>query len=202
MLAISEEFTSFQGEGMMAGTKMYFVRTQGCNVGCHFCDTKYTWKKEQQTTDEMDIVARAKASGVKWVCITGGEPLEQDLGILIVYLKANGFKVQVETSGMYYRSFLKNIDWVTVSPKNLFAKKGIDFSRAVMPFCNELKCVVTCDKDIDFYLDFFRNLGADVDYKIFQPVDNSPDIANLLLKRKDIGEWKVRCQEQKLLNLR
>ena len=113
---------------MMAGTKMYFVRTQGCSVGCHFCDTKYTWTKDQQTTDEMDIIKRAKKSGVKWVCITGGEPLEQDLALLTVYLKANGFKIQIETSGMFYQSYLKRVDWITVSPKNLFAKKGVELA--------------------------------------------------------------------------
>ncbi len=187
---------------MMAGTKMYFVRTQGCSVGCHFCDTKYTWTKDQQTTDEMDIVNRAKKSGVKWVCITGGEPLEQDLALLTVYLKANGFKIQIETSGMFYQSYLKRVDWITVSPKNLFARKGVEFSRAIMDHCNELKCVVTKNEDVDFYIDYFKNLGSDVDYKIFQPVDNSPEIASILLKREDIDDWRVRCQEQKILNLR
>ena len=187
---------------MMAGTKMYFVRTQGCSVGCHFCDTKYTWTKDQQTTDEMDIVNRAKKSGVKWVCITGGEPLEQDLALLTVYLKANGFKIQIETSGMFYQSYLKRVDWITVSPKNLFARKGVEFSRAIMDHCNELKCVVTKNGDVDFYIDYFRNLGANVDYKIFQPVDNSPEIAKMLLDRGDIDDWRVRCQEQKILNLR
>ena len=202
MLAINEEFVSYQGEGMQAGVKMYFVRLQGCSVGCHFCDTKYTWKSKTPEVKEEDIVKRAKESGCEWVCLTGGEPLEQDIRLLLICLKAANLKIQVETSGMFTSKELRKIDWVTVSPKNLFAVKGIEFLRSIMSYCDELKCVITKEEDVDFYIKYFKDIAFDVPYKIFQPVDNSPQIADMLLKRDDIGEWRVRCQEQKILELR
>ena len=52
MLAINEEFYSVQGEGANTGVLQYFVRTQGCAVGCYFCDTKYTWKASEATVKE------------------------------------------------------------------------------------------------------------------------------------------------------
>ena len=40
---ISELFHSIQGEGPSAGTPAHFLRLQGCDVGCTWCDSKYTW---------------------------------------------------------------------------------------------------------------------------------------------------------------
>jgi len=50
-----------------------------------------------------------------WVCLTGGEPLLQDVGPLIRALRRDGFKVQVETNGT--RDCPAGVDWLTVSPK-------------------------------------------------------------------------------------
>lgn len=199
MLAISEEFLSFQGEGMQAGTRMYFIRLQGCAVGCYFCDTKYSWKETDKITNEDDIATRAKASGARWACITGGEPLEQDIGLLVNALKAEGMKIALETSGMYQSPHLKHIDWIVVSPKNLFAKEGMEINRTTLIVMDELKCVVTKPDDVDYYINFFRPFEA---MKVFQPVDNDPKIAKMLLERKDIEEWKVKCQEQKVFQVR
>src|SRR5690349_3622570 len=99
LLAINEEFYSIQGEGLHTGIPMYFVRTQGCGVGCYFCDTKYTWRPSQQDIHEDDIVSRAVSSNAKWMCVTGGEPYEQDLTTLISLAKQSGLNTQVETSG-------------------------------------------------------------------------------------------------------
>ena len=51
----------------------------------------------------------------RWVCLTGGEPLLQDIGELVKKLKAENFKVQVETNAIIYRSL--PVDWYTISPK-------------------------------------------------------------------------------------
>jgi len=36
-------YTSIQGEGRFVGIPMTYVRTQGCNVSCSWCDSYYTW---------------------------------------------------------------------------------------------------------------------------------------------------------------
>ena len=42
-LRLAETFHSLQGEGPSAGTPAHFLRLQGCDVGCRWCDTKYSW---------------------------------------------------------------------------------------------------------------------------------------------------------------
>ena len=37
-LPIMESFYTIQGEGFHKGTASYFIRTGGCDVGCHWCD--------------------------------------------------------------------------------------------------------------------------------------------------------------------
>ena len=200
MLAISEEFLSYQGEGTLTGTRMYFIRTQGCGVGCYFCDTKYTWKKEDAVVKEKDIAKRAKDSRCDIACITGGEPAEQNLEKLIDCLHDQGLAVQIETSGMYYFDWMKKIDHVVVSPKDLFAKKGIKADDRIMDIAEEYKCVVTKESDIDYYVNKLKNWEGG--YKIFQPVDSSPEIAQLILEKEGINEWLLMCQQQAVLKLR
>ena len=43
---INEIFATVQGEATFAGTPSIFIRLQGCNVGCPWCDTKHTWSIE------------------------------------------------------------------------------------------------------------------------------------------------------------
>jgi len=50
-----------------------------------------------------------------WVCLTGGEPLAQNVRPLALRLHGAGFKVQVETNGTFPPAPLA--DWHTVSPK-------------------------------------------------------------------------------------
>jgi len=201
MLAINEEFESFQGEGFHTGIRMYFVRTQGCDVGCYFCDTKYTWRGGLQETDEYDIIRRASKTRAEWICITGGEPLEQNISDLVHLAHDNKYKVQIETSGMYYNPIVEKIDWVCLSPKELFAKKGMKMALGILNYTDEVKCVITSKDDITYYLDQYRDFKG---VKTFQPVDNKPELAEMVLNMssKLAGEWKVMCQQHKLLKLR
>lgn len=117
---VSEIFHSLQGEGLSAGTPAHFLRLQGCDVGCTWCDSKYTWDAtggEPRTIDE--VCDRARALGAAdLVVITGGEPLEHEgVGALIDAAARRWKRVEVETSGILppVRS-LPNLAW-NVSPK-------------------------------------------------------------------------------------
>ena len=42
-LPLVEDFYTIQGEGYHTGKPAYFIRLGGCDVGCRWCDAKYTW---------------------------------------------------------------------------------------------------------------------------------------------------------------
>ena len=47
---VAEKFTSINGEGKCAGQLAVFIRFQGCNLNCEYCDTK--WANEEQAVCE------------------------------------------------------------------------------------------------------------------------------------------------------
>ncbi len=102
-LRVSECFLSLQGEGPSAGTPAHFVRLQGCDVGCHWCDSKYTWGVSggrESTVDQVLDEARALGTA-PLIVITGGEPLQHD-GVygLLKQALTRWQRVEVETSGI------------------------------------------------------------------------------------------------------
>jgi 7-carboxy-7-deazaguanine synthase len=113
-----EVFASVQGEGLRQGEPTIFVRLAGCNLRCAFCDTKRAWGRGRtQTVEEIVNKVRDLWHGypVRWVCLSGGEPLAQDIGPLVRELKKGGLAVQVETNGTFDPR--PGVDWYTVSPK-------------------------------------------------------------------------------------
>ncbi len=100
---VVEIFTSINGEGMRAGELAVFIRLQGCNLNCSFCDTmwaneadaKYTMMTEQQIYDAV------LETEIQNVTLTGGEPLwQKDIGILIQTLTNNQWlRLEIETNG-------------------------------------------------------------------------------------------------------
>lgn len=114
---IAEVFASLQGEGILAGTPSFFIRTSGCNLRCRWCDTPYTsWEPEGRRVSVAELVAKARDSGLRHVVITGGEPLlQRELPALCLALKAQGHHVTVETAGTLAPEFA--CDLLSVSPK-------------------------------------------------------------------------------------
>lgn len=115
-LPLVEEFFSIQGEGFHAGKAAYFVRIGGCDIGCRWCDTPFSWDPlihPMVQTDE--IIDRAIESGTDSVVVTGGEPFMWDLTYLCSGLRKNNIRTFVETSGAY--PLTGEWDWICLSPK-------------------------------------------------------------------------------------
>lgn len=98
-LRITEIFHSIQGESRPVGYPTAFVRLTGCPLRCGYCDTVYAFHGGQRVS-LADVLARVAAFQVRYVCVTGGEPLAQPACLdLLVALCDAGYQVSLETSG-------------------------------------------------------------------------------------------------------
>jgi len=98
-LKVTETFVSIQGEADAVGWPTLFIRLTGCPLRCVYCDTQYSfYGGEWRALDELLVIARE--SGVRHVCVTGGEPLAQKACLeLLTALCDAGYSVSLETSG-------------------------------------------------------------------------------------------------------
>lgn len=107
-MLVNEIFKSIEGEGARAGHPCVFVRFQGCNLNCSYCDTAYAHSQgdvcEFEEMTPYAILARVKELSPDGglITLTGGEPLLQDyeeMNILVQLLKNAGFWINFETNG-------------------------------------------------------------------------------------------------------
>jgi 7-carboxy-7-deazaguanine synthase len=102
-MRVVEQFVSINGEGPRAGELATFVRFQGCNLRCSYCDTQWAnvpdCPYEERTPEEIDQSVRAQ--GVANVTLTGGEPLLQPEmpKLLSLLLRDGTLRVEIETNG-------------------------------------------------------------------------------------------------------
>ena len=132
-LPVEEIFSSIQGEGRWAGYPAIFIRLAYCNLGCVWCDTRFTWdndKIDHGTLLQIDeIVARVEAvtpcnsdRSNLHIVLTGGEPMlhHERLERLVSKLKNSGFDFfEIETNGTIIPcpAMCECISWWNCSPK-------------------------------------------------------------------------------------
>lgn len=224
LIHIAEMFDSVQGEGLYTGTRMFFIRLAGCTVGkrpsdeslqqnplpeyieecrtwdgrAFLCDTNYR-RTASFTVPELLTLLPVN---IKYVCITGGEPLAQrNVRDLVEAIECHDILVHIETSGtvdpgwIHESSF--NGVWVTVSPKIGVLKK-------MMHRANEVKLLV--DENFKAELNVLTGVGWNTLVYV-QPVnkEHSVDSGNLLrcfelLKEKPL--WRLSIQLHKVLGVR
>ncbi len=116
-LNISEIFVSVQGEGRFVGVPSVFVRLNGCNLRCVWCDTPYaSWQPQGQDYMMGGLVAQIRRNWTKHVVITGGEPLlQQGVVLLTERLREDGLFITIETAGTLYLPV--QCDLMSISPK-------------------------------------------------------------------------------------
>jgi len=120
VLHVSEIFLSLQGEGPSAGAPAHFIRLQGCDVGCTWCDSKYTWEAAGgvERTVARTCEEALALGAADLVVITGGEPLEHAGVIELIEAAASRWKrVEVETSGVRPPPLARPQLFWNVSPK-------------------------------------------------------------------------------------
>ncbi len=127
---LNEVFASIQGEGVRIGERHIFVRFQGCNMSCSFCDTPTSINEDDnfaeqvfcsvQVTRELSdareqILNPVSVSRLAELCsslvvpgparpilsLTGGEPLlQQEFLIQWLPLARKDFRIYLETNGV------------------------------------------------------------------------------------------------------
>lgn len=135
-LPLVEAFYSIQGEGYHTGKAAYFIRIGGCDIGCHWCDSKVTWDARVHPLVPVEqIVTDVEQTPARSIVVTGGEPSLYRLDLLCRLLKEKGLTTYLETSGT--GEFTGQWDWICLSPKKQSPPKEHFYARA-----DELKVII------------------------------------------------------------
>lgn len=121
-------FYTIQGEGPFSGLPAIFVRLGGCNLKCHFCDTDFAVENSVEVSvQELCMRIKSMNPDCDFIVLTGGEPMLQNLSLLIGYIAENMqhiSTVQIETAGTVWPEGFEDImqleypeNHIVVSPK-------------------------------------------------------------------------------------
>ncbi|MGC9187891.1 MAG: 7-carboxy-7-deazaguanine synthase QueE, partial [Sulfurihydrogenibium sp.] len=184
---VVEIFRTVEGEGRWVGLPVVFIRLEGCNLRCSWCDTTYSYDGKSYTLKNLyDILSQVKQYNLKRVCITGGEPfMTENLDVLVKVLLDEGFYVFIETNGTMwnekFREIKKDNLYITCSPKPPF----YFVNKNILPYISELKFVVDENLSVNHIIkpEFTEILKNDI--IVLQPESNKPEMVEKALKIQD-----------------
>ena len=178
MLNVYEIFYSIQGEGFFTGVPSVFVRLNGCNLKCRYCDTAYAQGKEViKKMSVVQIFDETYRHGCKNICITGGEPLtqEKELEKLVRKLIDDGQLynlvpfIEIETNGSIEPpKWWNDVDSWSIDVKGPSSGQNGSFKRGWSEVARDLdqfKFVVSTDEDfseIDKFIKEYKWLMKNV----------------------------------------
>jgi organic radical activating enzyme len=195
-LPLMESFYTIQGEGYHTGVASYFIRTAGCNVGCHWCDVKDSWDANAYPLVDVDQIAKKVAAHkMKIAVVTGGESFMFNMQPLTDALAKEGIQRHVETSGAY--PFSGDWEWICLSPKK--AKKPLEEN---LGKAQELKVVIYNQSDFKWAEEFAAAVSKDCKLYL-QPEWNKsymmmPKIVDYI---KEHPQWQISLQTHKYMNI-
>ena len=159
---------TIQGEGAVIGQQTYFLRFGLCDYKCTMCDSMNAVDPKQVkanatylTQEEVfeQFMAFHKQGSTRWITFSGGNPCIHDLSSLVASLKAEGFKIAVETQGTFAPKWLASCDIVTCSPKgpgmgektNLIVLDDyLNEAFQFFPYGSNIKVVIFDQRDLEF----------------------------------------------------
>jgi 7-carboxy-7-deazaguanine synthase len=195
-LPLVEEFFTLQGEGFHTGKAAYFIRLGGCDVGCSWCDTRFSWDKDLYPPVETELIIRnAVKSGTDAVVVTGGEPLMWNLDYLCRRLSENKISTFIETSGS--RPITGRWDWICLSPK-----KNMPPLENICGVANELKVIVQDETDLD-WAEKYRGMVSGSCMLFLQPEWSKSKIVIPMIVEyiKHNPSWRISLQAHKYMHI-
>lgn len=193
--AINEIFTSIQGEGRFTGLPCHFIRFQGCNLRCSFCDTPRTWHRGPHEAEQVLLAEELykhleglirRYPAVQDVVLTGGEPLYQNGGLLgkeglFYWLWDHGLSVHIETNGTVIPPAMEALldelpsdrIFITISPKT---NQTLDIAympvqAALMRHHYQIKFPIGHPLDVEFRIPAFLDRYGKLNHVYLQPVE-------------------------------
>ncbi|MCC8088274.1 MAG: 7-carboxy-7-deazaguanine synthase QueE [Rikenellaceae bacterium] len=195
-LPLVEDFYTIQGEGYHTGKPAYFIRLGGCDVGCRWCDAKYTWNPKQfPPVEVVEIVARAVSFPAKAIVITGGEPTQYPLEILTGELRSRGLQIFLETSGNC--PIRGCFDWICLSPKKNSPPLDKNLAEA-----HELKVIIETVNDLIWAEENAAKTSPEC--KLFLQPEWSryeATIPVIVEYAKNHPEWNISVQTHKFMHI-
>jgi 7-carboxy-7-deazaguanine synthase len=196
MLPVVEEFFSLQGEGFQTGKAAYFIRLGGCDIGCSWCDSRFSWNpKLHPMVETVNLIAHVLDSGADSVVVTGGEPLMWSLDFLCDGLKNKNISTFIETSGAY--PLTGTWDWICLSPK--VNMPPLD---EICKVADELKVIIHEKSDFE-WAERYKGMVSEECKLYLQPEWSKfekiiPDIVGYIKKN---SSWRISLQVHKYMHI-
>ncbi len=195
-LPLVEDFYTLQGEGFHTGKAAYFIRLGGCDVGCRWCDAKFTWNARLFPPVAVEEIVRRTASfPARAVVVTGGEPTLYPLDTLTDRLHEQGMEIFLETSGSC--PITGSFDWVCLSPKRQQPPLPENLARA-----DELKVIVENAEDFAWAEQCARGV-SDACLLLLQPEWSRYEqvIGPVVEYVKANPRWRISIQSHKFMHI-
>jgi 7-carboxy-7-deazaguanine synthase len=183
-MKVCEIFASIQGESSLIGIPMVFIRLTGCNLRCTYCDTKYAYTEGQEMSIKT-IINTVKNFRLKFVEITGGEPLLQTEVYELMDELVKNYNVLLETNGSLsiekVNSKIKVIMDIKTPGSGMSDKNYLE-NLNFLKKSDEVKFVLTDRNDYDWAKDFIKKNNINVREILFSPAFGS-------LNPQDLARW-------------
>ena len=212
MFNIIEKFVSIDGEGPTAGELATFIRFQGCNLRCSWCDTTYSFDKSEITEvlSAEEIYDYIKSTGVSNVTLTGGEPLFQENidEVLSLLNDDKNLVVHIETNGAIdiipfkekYPNIIFILDYKLASSNMTHLMKLDNFNHVTNK--DVYKFVLGSDEDFQESYELITKFNLTNKCLVyFSPVFSAIELEDIVefMKEKNLNKVRLQVQLHKVI---